>query len=138
MAKSSILSIRSLIREAKAEKWEFVDKAIPQIINDPKYSTWAFQKGIHSSSINVRDLGASILEKADIPESRFEVMRPDLANLARKDSSYAGFRAACALAAHGPGEYTDLVLKTLRKFTKDQEIKDIAINYIRKLSLVSS
>jgi len=45
----------------------------------------------------------------------------------------AGFRAACALAAHNPGEYVKEVIRVLESFSSDREVGVIAQRYISRL-----
>jgi len=61
-------------------------------------------------------------------------LRPKLAEQLRRDSTnYAGFRAACALAAHNPGEYLTSTLRALQRFSRDKDVARIAKSYLKKL-----
>ncbi len=120
-----------LIQAAKKENWDYVDNAIES--NADKYSSWAYNQGIMNTDNNVRDLAVSILEKAHF-DGRFSGMRATIYTLMTTDShKYVRFRSAFTLAAHGPGEYKDSVLQTLKEAEQDEDVSEIARKYIEKL-----
>ena len=47
-------------------------------------------------------------------------------------NNYAGFRAACALAAHGV--HDEEIKTTLQEFSKDKEVGTIAKNYLMNMA----
>lgn len=125
-------SIHELEEAARKENWGFVDENLPLVAKDPDYVSWAYNEGIKNPDSNIRDLGASLLEKAEIAPPQFETMKPALINVMRIDrNNYAGFRAACALAAHGV--YTLRVKTMLEKFSADKDVANIARAYLEKI-----
>jgi hypothetical protein len=123
-----------LVSAAKKEDWNFVDLNISKIKDKPDYIRWAYDKGIHDKDKNVRDLGVSILEKAEISKSRFDVMKEELLYLMKSDTNpYVRFRSAFALAAHGASNSE--VKKVLLKAKKDPDVADIAAGYLKKIKI---
>lgn len=127
--------LEKLIQAAREENWAIVDERIPEICNEKSVIKWAYETGIEDKNEHVRDLAASILEKADLPEERFDGMRGKLYTLMESDDNRdVRFRAACTLAAHGPGDYTREVINILQKAREDPEIAEIANGYIKRLT----
>lgn len=125
--------IEKLIDAAKEEKWEIVDSTIPAAVRVPEVVDWAYKEGVNDPNGNVRDLAASVLEKADISSNEIPEVRKALSVQLEDSHPYARFRAACALAAHGPGEYATDVKIVLKEFRDDPEVRDIAKKYISLL-----
>ncbi len=120
---------------AEKEEWDFVDANIPKVVARKDAIDWALHEAIKSANVNVRDLGASMIGKAKISSNVFAKMRPSLFGLLERDAdNYAGFRAACALAEHGPDKYLSDVRKTLQRFSKDKDVGGIAREYLQKIS----
>ena len=132
-------AIKELKDAAEREDWHYVDKAIPQIINDERYQKWACDQGIKDEDKNIRDLAVSIIEKAEMPEQVFSQIRAELNRLMSEDEHiYVRFRAAFALANHGAGDYKDAVLKELNEARMDKDVGDLAKAYIAKLRRVKN
>ena len=127
------MNMEDLINDAIKENWKSVDEKIPKICNKVKVQNMALRLSADKDG-NVRDLGASILEKARIDSARFSRMRTPLSRVMRNDNNiYAKYRAAFALANHGPGEYMQEVLELIKLASEDKEVSVIAKNYLRKL-----
>ena len=127
------MNMEDLINAARKENWEFVDEKIPKVCNDVKVQDKAL-KLLADKNENIRDLGASILEKARIDSDRFSRMRSPLVRIMRNDDHiYVKYRAAFALANHGPGEYMQEVLELIKQASKDKAVSEFAKNYLRKL-----
>lgn len=128
-------AIQRLEKAAREGNWDYVDATIPKLVGDRKYAHWAFENEIQSPEENIRDLGASIIEKTSLPEEEFAPMRDGLADLMlNRGVKYDKFRAACALAAHQPGRHGDAVRRVLGEFQKDPDVKDIAVKYLKKFT----
>jgi hypothetical protein len=126
--------IFQLVADAKSEKWASVDRQLPKIARNKEYAKWAYNEALISRDGNVRDLGASILEKAVLKENQFALMRDRLYFRMMNDSNpFARYRSAFALAAHGPGKYKDSVLRVLYKAMRDKDVKGIARRYVSEL-----
>ncbi len=127
------MNMEDLINDARTENWKSVDEKIPKLCNDIKVQNIAL-KLLADKDGNVRDLGASILEKARIDSARFSRMRVPLVMVMRNDNNiYAKYRAAFALANHEPREYTQEVLELIKQASKNKEVGAIANNYLGKL-----
>lgn len=120
--------MEKLIAAAKKENWGFVDKQIPYFANDPNAIKWAKDKGLVDEDSNVRDLAASLLEKTSNLDERTETK---LYGLMSRYKSYAGFRAACALASHDWQEKASEVRAVLKKAAKDANVGNIAKRYLQ-------
>jgi hypothetical protein len=127
-----------LLQAAREENWKLVDSIIPKIKSEEGYYRWAYDVGISYDDGNVRDLAVSIIEKSEIPAQAFSRMRSKLNQLMLGDSNkYVQFRAAFALANHGAGDYKKAVLDKLNEATEDDDIKEIAIAYLRRVKRVT-
>ena len=125
--------MEDVIAAAKDENWKYVDERINDICNDIKVQKRALQL-LQDSDGNLRDLGASILGKAQIDHERFDAMRPFLSEVMMKDKNpYARYRSAFALAEHGAGRYKSNVLKVLKEAAKDKDVGEIAREYLERL-----
>jgi len=121
--------VRELIALAEKEDWDSIDQKIPVVCNDDEVRNWAYFQGIFSKTDNVRDLGASILEKAEWPKQYYDTIKHYLiGTLSTEKHKFAKFRMACALAAHD--EWTDQVLEVLK--TAPDDVKEIAGKYLKK------
>lgn len=128
------MDLIELKKLAKNEKWEKIDRVIPRVCKQPIYINWAIVEGLKDKNPNIRDLAASLLEKATIPESEFIAIASDLKIVMDKDYKlYSGFRAACALAAHSPLQYPNDVERVLARFEKDPDVTGIAKSYLKKI-----
>jgi HEAT repeat protein len=124
----------ALMKAAREENWVFVDRSISRLNRDSEYYKWAYPDGIRDPNDNIRDLAVSIIERSDIPEREFALMRKPLHGLMLRDSNrYVRFRAAFALANHGPENYREEVIEKLNEAAKDKEVKEIARDYLSKL-----
>lgn len=131
------LSPGELEKAALLDKWDLVDKSLRSIASDQSqiYVDAALRQ-LESRRINIRDLGASVIEsQKKLPQGYgIKVKSALLDSLARNGTrNYAGFRSACALAVHQPGRYRSDVEPVLRHFTSDNEeaVRRIAKKYIR-------
>ncbi|HLD04754.1 MAG TPA: hypothetical protein VJG90_03460 [Candidatus Nanoarchaeia archaeon] len=128
------MKMQDLIDAAKRQKWEFVDTHLAEVCNDSSNIEWAVGVGLDDLDGNVRDLAASLLERADIQPSAFEQMRSRLHSVMTRDSHpYARYRSALALAAHGPGSYREEVMRVLGEASTDPDVSDLAKAYLSKL-----
>ncbi len=127
------MNMQDLIGAAKREEWKFVDAHLSEICNSPSNIEWALGPGLDDSDGNVRDLAASLLEKADLQPSAFEQMQLRLHNVMMHDSHpYARYRSAFALAAHGPGPYREDVIRVLGEARTDPDVSKLAEGYLTK------
>ena len=119
---------------AKREDWESVDSAMDSIAGDPRYYRWAFGTGMRDADGNIRDLAVSIIEKSDIPNEDFSRMRGALfTHMMEDENLYARFRSAFALANHGSGQYKETVIGTLKLAARDDDVKEIAKQYLNRI-----
>ncbi|MEM2915763.1 MAG: hypothetical protein QXT19_00145 [Candidatus Woesearchaeota archaeon] len=122
--------VKQLVELAKAEKWDEVDAKIPKVCNDSVVIRWAYTQGLYDcDDANVRDLAASILEKADWPKMLDKIIRRNLLGAFRTEKhTYARFRMACALYGHkcktGP------VKAAIEEAPKD--VQKIAQKYLKR------
>ncbi len=130
------MGLESVKKAAKSGNWKIVDREIPSLAQDSRTVIWAWNEGVSSKIENFRDLGASILEKAPINNEAWPEIRDKLVPLLHDTAPYIRFRAACALAAHEPGEYRTQVIITLQDFMNDSEkdVVKIAKTYLKQLS----
>ena len=128
------MTLRKIADAAKAEKWDEVDKLIPKLVKNPNYIQWAYERALSSSNPNLKDLGASILEKAVIAEEKFSMMRDKLYyRMIEEKNPYVRYRSAFALAVHGPGRYKGEVVRVLKEALSDEEVSTFAKKYLKKL-----
>jgi len=126
-------NIDDLIKAAKEEDWEIVDKNILNICSDPVVQEKAI-KLLTNSDRNVRDLGASILGKFPLSTKIFSRAKPILRKVMVNDENpYARYRAAFALAEHGVGEYKMEIIGALIEASQDKDVGDIAKKYLARL-----
>jgi hypothetical protein len=136
MKKVILMALETVIRAAKEEKWNYVDKAIPNLLKKRDSVIWACEFGIYDPDRNLRDLGANIIEKAKLTEEELEKVSYRLLELVRNDyeDKYVKYRCAFALAKHGKAkEYTE-VIEVLEDAIKDKAVSSIANKYLRELS----
>ena len=121
--------IKQLTDLAKAEKWEEVDSTLPKVCNERTVLNWAYQTGLYDKNdANIRDLSASILEKAEWPKVLAPTIRHALLDVFSKEQhTYARFRMACALYGHG--QKLPQVKAALVEAPKD--VQDIAQKYLK-------
>ncbi len=128
------MGIEELMRAAKQEDWEAVDREIPILCKDPSVVEWAYNEGINDSDGNVRDLAVSILEKARISRKEFGGMREKVYGLMTSDGNkYVRFRAAFTLAAHGVGSHEAEVKQVLHEAESDDATSEIARGYLARV-----
>ncbi len=122
--------IKQLTGLAKAEKWEEVDSTLPKVCNERTVLNWAYQTGLYDkNNPNIRDLSASIIEKAEWPKVLAPTIRHALLETFQKEQHpYARFRMACALYGHGLKSQP--VKAALEEAPKD--VQDIAQKYLRQ------
>ena len=131
------LSLNQLVTWAREGNWVEVDKVVPVLSKNPMVVQRAIALIEDKNEENLRDLGASIIEKANISQWAFRSIRPKLANLMNTHpDGYDGFRAACALVVHDPQEYKPQVINVLKHFSKDTEdsVRVIAQSYLTRLA----
>ncbi len=121
--------VNELVNLAIAEKWDEVDAEIPKVRNNRTVLNWAYQNGLYAGNENVRDLSASILEKAEWPQEESGQIANSLRQtMDREIHVYAKFRMACALYNHG--ERTTQVINVLEQAPND--VKEIAQKYLEQ------
>lgn len=121
-----------LIQAAKAEKWNLINKIIPEECNKKEVIAWATTKGIEDKDGNVRDLAVSILEKTKTLD---KATKAKLLSLMKNDSNdFVRYRSAFALAGHDPAYRKTEVLRILKEAAKNDEIKGIAQRYLHNIS----
>jgi len=126
--------LKKLMNAAEKEDWDYVDKKILKAVKNPEVVEWAFERGLENPDKNVRDLAATILEKAKISTDKFGSMRKKLYQVMASDiNPYARFRSAFALAEHGAGEYKKEVVATLREAQRDDTVRGLASKYLMKI-----
>ena len=126
--------INKLVRDAKAQDWGNVDKRIPEVARNAEYVKWAYNNALTDRNGNVRDLAASIIEKATLTDDQFGLMREKLYQRMISDSNqYVRFRSAFALAAHGLKKYKMAVIRTLKQALKDKGVEELARNYLENM-----
>jgi hypothetical protein len=127
------MTMEDIIDAALKENWEYVDGRIPQVCQDEEVQKRAYDL-LTNKEPNLRDLGASILGKATIPEKRFSNMRDRLRDVMLSDSNiYARYRASFALAANGCGSYKTEVIGVLNKAKDNPDVGEIALEYLKRL-----
>lgn len=129
---------------AKEGKWEELDKnIIPEIVSSYRheeivdYLPFLFE----DESGDIRDLAGTIISElkiSELPESkRYEVK--ELVRKGLKDTHiYARFRFAIAAIKHNLYEEREKeeifsILNEVANTEKDEEIKNLAISYLKKL-----
>ncbi len=125
--------VNDLVDHAKREDWDYVDEQVDQLKDNSAIIKWAYEHGLADPNGNVRDLAATICEKSQLS---IDNKKRDRLGANLSDTwPYAAFRAACALAAHGPGSYKGDVIITLKRFLVDDDtsVKDRASRYLSGL-----
>lgn len=121
------LDLNGLIEAAKSEDWEAVDGSIASLSNDQNVLDWALQTGIDDEDGNLRDLGVSILERSSYElEPADEVKLNEM--LKEDENPYVQFRAAFTL--FNRGDRSTQVLDKMREALGDEDVKEIAQNYL--------
>ena len=123
-------TIERLIGLAKAEKWGDIDAEIPKVSRLPEIVKWAYKTGLFESNDQVRDLAASILEKADWSDNQRLIHGLVYNTLRQEPYIYAKFRLAFALYAHGEREPVVVAVVEEAAKDKDTQVKDIALKYL--------
>ena len=121
-------TIERLIGLAKEEKWDDIDAEIPKVSRLPEIVKWAYKNGLFESNEQVRDLAASILEKADWSDNQRWIHDLVYNTLRQEKHPYARFRMACALYAHG--ERKPDVVSILENAPDD--VQPIAQKYLKQ------
>mgnify|MGYP001572348158 CR=1 FL=1 len=125
------MMIEQLIQAAKEEKGDFIDSNIPKISNDPKFISWAKDKGLNDKNEKVRDLAVSLLEKTNVLD---EETKERLYSLMSDDpNSYVRFRSAFALTRHKYAKHPQEVIDVLKQAAQDSDVKEIAEDYLKRL-----
>lgn len=125
--------LKEILSDATKENWTEVDKKITTLNITPEHIKWAYE-ALSDTNKHVRDLGASIIEKAEITEKEFTEIREKLYQRLTLDiNPNVRYRSAFALAAHGTGKYKSEVLAILNIARYDNEIKETAEKYIKQL-----
>lgn len=126
------MKLDKLVEAAKAENWDLVDEQLPDVVKDYASVEWAYDSALSDNDGNVRDLGVSIIELADIPPANFKKMEYSLRqHMKQDDNPYVRFRCAFALAAHDSPD--EEVVRVLNEATRDDDVADIAQNYLKKI-----
>ncbi len=123
------------VKAAKKGEWMFIDLNLAKLLKEPHVSH-AYARGINHAHQNVRDLHFTVLQNSIFPKERFAKMRKKIARIMEKDRGrFSGFRAACTLAQHGPGEYRTQTIKILQSFSqsKDKDVSAMAKEYLAAL-----
>ncbi len=122
--------IKQLTDLARAEKWEEVDAKLPKVCNESDVLKWAYLTGLYNKNEpNIRDLAASILEKAEWPKMLTQTIRHSLLDVFNKElHPYARFRMACALYGHG---IRTLAVKSALE-EAPQDVQEIAQKYLKQ------
>jgi HEAT repeat protein len=128
------MNMEDIIKAAIKENWDYVDEKISKVCNDSDVQDRAIGL-LESENSNLRDLGASILAKAEITPDKFLVIRRKLGFMLKDEHPYARYRAAFALAEHGAGNYKTETLKVLKEASQDNDVGEIARRYIERLIL---
>jgi HEAT repeat protein len=125
--------IEDLIEAARKEEWKTVDKEIPKVCDQDPIQVRALEL-LRDSDGNVRDLGASIFEKASrIGLGRLSRAIPVLKEIMIGDSNpYARYRSAFALAKHAPERYKQETIATLEEAKDDKDVGKIAREYLKR------
>lgn len=119
--------VKELKGFATAENWEKVDARLPEVCNYQAVRRWAYQTGLYDKNPNLRDLSASILEKAEWPKDLASNIRRNLTDVfGKEEHPYARFRMACALYGHGIK--TPAVKAALEE--APQDVQEIAKAYL--------
>lgn len=134
---SFVETLEKLKEAARMEEWDLVDLTLSTIKLGREYYGWAFEQGINPRkelNVDVRDLAASIIEKAEIPSEEFRAMQSAMfTRMERDNNKYVRFRSAFALANHGPGQYLKEVISTLKEASMDKDVGAIAKDYLDKV-----
>ena len=127
---NKIYLLKQLEEAAKAENWGFVDTHIKEVVGEKEAIDRAKDLLLNRDP-NLRDLGASIFERAKQID---QIARSRLGVLVRsKKPGYDTFRSACALAAH---DYREIGVKeVLERFKSDpdSEVSSIAEDYLKRV-----
>lgn len=119
------------IDAARKEDWDYLDAKIPELVKDSSNIDWAYAN-LEDTNPNIRDYGASLLEKAVIPKERFQKFNPRIRKHMVNDSNpYVRFRCAFALAAHN--NIDEDVVRVLKLAKLDQDVSDIAEEYLSRI-----
>lgn len=133
-AAASVQAFNDLKQAAIAEDWKTVDELLTtkrEEIMRPVTVAWASGAGLRDSNPNVRDLAASILEKA-VPEKDFgqfgaDAMQLILDALQNDPNIYVRYRLAFAL--YQRKDRSPLVEAMMDEAEKDADVGDIARKY---------
>lgn len=141
MAHSVMENIQDLVDAAVQQRWEYVDSRIPQLCHSipsaKPYVAWAHETGLEDKRDDVRDLGATIIQKSPILKQRFHGMKEKIYMKMDSDTHfYVQFRLACAFVEHDPEPYESDIIEILQRATTDddEEVVEEAKRYISRLS----
>jgi hypothetical protein len=127
------MAMDDLILAATEENWKYVDDRIPKVCDNPKIQDRAVDL-LDNENPNLRDLGASIIEKAEIEPNKFFRIMPKLGAQLDDEHPPAKYRAAFALANHMTGKYDTQVRRILIEARNDKDVGEIARGYLKRLS----
>lgn len=131
MEKPALDRAMTLARQAK---WEEVDKLVPSLVKDRNNLRRAVKELLPNRNRNVRDLGATLLQKVPEIEMFYGNTSSTLREVMVANSThYDGFRAACALAVHYPKYYAKEIKETLSNFKEDKEVGKMAKKYLKEV-----
>lgn len=130
MLEDTVSELIKLASNATDEDWKKIDNKVPYVCEKSRVRNWAYQKGLYDTNPNIRDLAASILEKAKWPIDDETMITHNLAGAFMLEKHpYAKFRMACALYSHGDRNVE--VLDALKNSPED--VKDIAQKYLEQM-----
>ena len=120
--------IVKLVEAAKNDDWNSVDAQIQSAVNKEGVA-WACGIGLLDESPQVRDLAASILEKANPTEFPLhDLARAKLHALLKSDENqYVRYRSAFALWTRHVRD--DEVMRTMHQAALDRDVGEIAKEY---------
>jgi hypothetical protein len=131
-------SIVDVIGYATREDWDKVDALLPELSNQQLTFSWA-GANLRCGDLNIRDLAASIMEQTEMPLQDANVV--DLfwvMSQVEETNPYPSFRAACALAKRRADERIAIkiaeVKDHLQNFTEDEDVSEIAQDYLGELA----
>ena len=133
-------TVKNVIKYARtgtAQSWQKVDVILRHQADNPDFIGWSLDNIGHDDP-NMRDLALSILEQSVHKLSEAEMEEVKAAMF--QDTTFASFRAACALAVRFErGELSDdnlshQVIEKLKIFRDDPDVANIAQGYLDMFS----
>ena len=126
-------SLILLAESGTDEDWDKIDAYLSGHSDDPELAAWARENTANADE-GLRDLAASIFEVSSAQLSGSDIA---LLQSLMADSSYPGFRAACALAKRIEQEEVQTMKEEIRakleQFMGDADVAEIAQGYLTTL-----